>query len=70
MKKILFCGGGSAGHVIPNIALIKQLEEYEAVYAGTGAIEENICKTNGINFYKFEAEIGRASCRERVLDRV
>ena len=55
MKKILFCGGGSAGHVIPNIALIEQLEEYEAVYAGTGAIEENICKTNGIDFYKFEA---------------
>lgn len=55
MKKILFCGGGSAGHVIPNIALIEQLEEYETVYAGTGAIEENICKTNGINFYKFEA---------------
>ena len=55
MKKILFCGGGSAGHVIPNIALIEQLNEYNISYMGTGGIEENICKTNGINFYKFDA---------------
>ena len=25
MKKILFTGGGSAGHVIPNLALIEEL---------------------------------------------
>ena len=55
MKKILFCGGGSAGHVIPNIALIEQLNEYDISYMGTGGIEENICKINGINFYKFDA---------------
>lgn len=55
MKKILFCGGGSAGHVIPNIALIEQLNEYETCYMGTGAIEENICEINDIDFYKFDA---------------
>ena len=55
MKKILFCGGGSAGHVIPNIALIEQLTEYDISYMGTGGIEENICKINGIKFYKFDA---------------
>lgn len=55
MKKILFCGGGSAGHVIPNIALIEELKEYNTCYMGTGAIEENICKINGIAFYKFDA---------------
>ena len=55
MKKILFCGGGSAGHVIPNIALIEQLNEYDISYIGTGGIEENICKINGIDFYKFDA---------------
>ena len=55
MKKILFCGGGSAGHVIPNIALIEQLDEYSISYIGTGGIEENICKINGIDFHKFEA---------------
>ena len=55
MKKILFCGGGSAGHVIPNIALIEHLPEYEIYYMGTGGIEENICKINEIDFYKFDA---------------
>ena len=55
MKKILFCGGGSAGHVIPNIALIEQLDEYAVSYIGTGGIEEDICKSNGIEFYKFDA---------------
>ncbi len=56
MKKIMFCGGGSAGHVIPNIALIEELkEEYQTCYLGTGAIEESICATNGVEFHKFEA---------------
>ncbi len=55
MKKILFCGGGSAGHVIPNIALIEQLSEYDCLYTGTDAIEKSICKINGIAFYEFDA---------------
>ena len=55
MKKILFCGGGSAGHVIPNIALIKELKEFHCCYMGTDGIEEKICKDNGIEFFKFDA---------------
>lgn len=56
MKKIMFCGGGSAGHVIPNIAIIEELKkEYQICYIGTGAIEERICQSNEIDFYKFEA---------------
>lgn len=56
MKTILFCGGGSAGHVIPNVALIEELKkDFTTVYAGTGAIEESICNENSIKFYKFEA---------------
>lgn len=56
MKKIMFCGGGSAGHVIPNIAIIEELQgKYTVCYAGTGGIEESICANNGIKFYKFEA---------------
>ena len=27
MKKILFTGGGSAGHVVPNIAIIHALKD-------------------------------------------
>ncbi len=55
MKKILFCGGGSAGHVIPNIALIEELKEFHCCYMGTDGIEEKICKDNGIEFFKFDA---------------
>lgn len=56
MKKIMFCGGGSAGHVIPNVALIEELKEnFHTCYMGTGAIEENICSANKIEFYKFDA---------------
>ena len=56
MKKIMFCGGGSAGHVIPNIALIEQLKNsYSTYYMGTGAIEEKICQSNGVEFFKFDA---------------
>ena len=52
MKKILFSGGGSAGHVIPNIALIDDLRQnYECAYIGTDGIERRICEQNGINFY-------------------
>lgn len=51
MKKILFCGGGSAGHVVPNIALIEELHGYECVYIGTDGIERDICAENGVEFH-------------------
>lgn len=55
MKKIMFCGGGSAGHVIPNIALIERLaENYDVVYLGTDGIEKRICNDFGIKFYEFD----------------
>lgn len=55
MKKIAFCGGGSAGHVMPNIALIEELKDkYEIRYIGTDAIERDICRTRGIKFLPFE----------------
>lgn len=56
MKKIMFCGGGSAGHVIPNVSLIENLKElYNCVYIGTDGIEKDICKNNGVEFYECEA---------------
>ena len=45
MKKILFTGGGSAGHVIPNVALIEELlagGKIDVVYMGTEGIEKEI----------------------------
>ncbi|MCD8041060.1 MAG: UDP-N-acetylglucosamine--N-acetylmuramyl-(pentapeptide) pyrophosphoryl-undecaprenol N-acetylglucosamine transferase [Clostridia bacterium] len=55
MKKILFCGGGSAGHVMPNIALCHDLKgKYITEYAGTDGIERGICLREGIRFYPFD----------------
>lgn len=54
MKKIMFCGGGSAGHVIPNIALCDQLKgQYALSYIGTDGIEREICKASKIEYFTF-----------------
>ncbi|MBQ8429871.1 MAG: UDP-N-acetylglucosamine--N-acetylmuramyl-(pentapeptide) pyrophosphoryl-undecaprenol N-acetylglucosamine transferase [Clostridia bacterium] len=45
MKKILFTGGGSAGHVIPNVAIFEELlqsGEADVGYIGTNGIEKGI----------------------------
>lgn len=58
MKKILFTGGGSAGHVVPNLALIDSLKKrgaYEIFYAGTNGIEKRLLAPTGIPFLKFHA---------------
>lgn len=56
MKKIMFCGGGSAGHVMPNIAIIRELRGvFLSEYIGTGAIEKQICADEGIKFYQISA---------------
>ena len=57
MKKILFTGGGSAGHVIPNLALIEELlsEGTTAVcYMGTNGIEKRLVAEWNIPFYEIE----------------
>lgn len=47
MKKIVLCGGGSAGHVIPNIALLPELKNsYDEIhYIGSDGIEKDILST-------------------------
>ncbi len=53
MKTILFCGGGSAGHVIPNIAIIEELKDrFNCIYLGTPGIEKAICGQNSVKFYE------------------
>lgn len=54
MKKILFTGGGSAGHVIPNLALIDDLlalGNVDVCYMGTEGIEKQIVSERKLPYY-------------------
>ncbi len=53
-KKIIFTGGGTAGHVTPNIALIKkfQKEGWQIYYLGSeNGIEKELIEGQNIPFY-------------------
>lgn len=54
MKKIILTGGGTAGHVTPNIAMLPRLRElgYEISYIGTyDGIEKKLIEELGIPYY-------------------
>ncbi len=53
MKKIILTGGGTAGHVTPNIALIPKLKEagYEIKYIGSkGGMETQLVTDAGLDY--------------------
>ena len=53
-KKIVFTGGGTAGHVTPNIALLPYLtkEGYDAFYIGSyNGIEKRLIEDFNIPYY-------------------
>ena len=57
MKKILFTGGGSAGHVVPNIALIEEIlssGKADVCYIGTNGIEKSIISEWNIPYHQIE----------------
>ena len=54
MKHIVLTGGGTAGHVTPNIALVPKLRElgYEISYIGSyDGIEKKLIEELGIPYY-------------------
>ncbi len=54
-KKILFTGGGSAGHVVPNLAVMQELRrEFDLLYLGTGGIDEVLVTNAGYPFFRVE----------------
>lgn len=57
MKTIVLTGGGTAGHVMPNIALIPELKKYfdEIIYIGTNGIEKEIVTKEKIKFVEIKA---------------
>jgi UDP-N-acetylglucosamine--N-acetylmuramyl-(pentapeptide) pyrophosphoryl-undecaprenol N-acetylglucosamine transferase len=54
MKKIILTGGGTAGHVTPNIALVPRLKEagYEVEYIGSyNGMEKELVENAGLKYY-------------------
>lgn len=53
MKYILFCGGGSAGHVVPNLALMNELKfSHKLGYVGTDGIEKRLVTEAQFPFFE------------------
>jgi UDP-N-acetylglucosamine--N-acetylmuramyl-(pentapeptide) pyrophosphoryl-undecaprenol N-acetylglucosamine transferase len=58
LKKILLTGGGTAGHVTPNIALLPRFRvlNYEVHYAGTrNGIEKELILKEGVPYHNLSA---------------
>lgn len=57
MKTIVLTGGGTAGHIMPNIALLDELKKHfnKIYYIGTSGMEKNIVKKYNIPFYEITA---------------
>ena len=51
MKKIVFTGGGTLGHVMPNIYLMEELKDWQISYIGSNGIEKEKLK-NKIKYYE------------------
>ena len=57
MKKIAFTGGGSAGHVLPNLAIIDEIVqggEADVCYFGSGGIEKNLVAERKLPYFLFD----------------
>ena len=53
MKHILFCGGGSAGHVVPNLAVMNELKyTHRLSYMGTDGIEKRLITEADFPFFE------------------
>ncbi len=57
MEKIILTGGGTAGHITPNIALLPHLTEFEIHYIGQpNSMEEELMREQkGVIFHPLEA---------------
>lgn len=51
-KKICFTGGGTLGHVKPNLYLAEELKDYNLMYIGAGGIEKEVVKKAGIEYHE------------------
>ncbi|WMI81448.1 undecaprenyldiphospho-muramoylpentapeptide beta-N-acetylglucosaminyltransferase [Anaerotignum sp. MB30-C6] len=72
MKKIVLTGGGTAGHVTPNLALLPFLKEdgWEVVYIGSEkGIERSLVEAEGIPYYSIPTgKLRRYLSKENISD--
>lgn len=72
MKKIVLTGGGTAGHVTPNIALISELRKqgWDISYIGTeSGIEHELIAREGIPYYSVRSgKLRRYISKENIKD--
>jgi len=54
-KKIIFTGGGTLGHVMPNLYLMEDLKEYNISYIGTNGIEKSRVQNSVSEYYEIPA---------------
>lgn len=56
-KTIILTGGGTAGHIMPNIALLNELKKHfsRICYVGTNGLEKEIAQKNNLEFFEIEA---------------
>ena len=56
-KTIILTGGGTAGHIMPNIALLSELKKHfsRICYVGTNGMEKDIAKQHGLEFFEISA---------------
>ncbi len=71
MPKIFFTGGGTAGHVTPNIALISELaRDFEIGYVGeSSSVEEKLISSISVPFFRIKSgKLRRYFSLKNILD--
>lgn len=70
IKNIVFCGGGSGGHVMPALTLIRSMSEYHISYiGGRNGIERELALETGIPYYSiFTGKLRRYLSFENLID--
>lgn len=69
--KIVLTGGGTAGHVMPHLALLPEMKKrsWHVLYIGTSRIEKHLISGHGVPFYTISAgKLRRYFSLENFLD--
>ena len=72
MKRIVLTGGGTAGHVTPNLAILPLLrqEGWEVLYIGSeNGIEKKLIEAEGVPYYSIPTgKLRRYLSRQNITD--